>query len=76
MKDIMEIETWAEIGTRQAIERAEAVMSLCDSGLTQAQAARALQMCPRALNNYLQRNKLQWTTPKQGPRKSHKETEQ
>lgn len=59
-------ETWDAMKARHAQEKAKLVTDLREDGLTQAQAARVLEMDPRALHNYLLRNSIQWTAPRRG----------
>ena len=59
-------ETWDQIKDRHALERAEALTAHRDKGLTQAEAARELDMTPQALNMHILRNDIQWTASRQG----------
>lgn len=59
-------ETWQEMKDRHALERAEAVCRLRDAGLTQADAARALDMNPNTFGNYLTNNAIPWPIPHKG----------
>ena len=60
-KPTQEIETWAEIKDRHALEKAEALTKLRDMGLTQTQAADVLGTNINALYRYLKRNSIPWT---------------
>tara|TARA_R100001369_G_scaffold16867_4_gene31984 strand:- start:1155 stop:1364 length:210 start_codon:yes stop_codon:yes gene_type:complete len=66
MKDTMEIETWAEMNDRHAVEKAEALTRLRDAGLTQTQAAQRLGIPLGHLNSFIIRNGIPWTQPQQG----------
>jgi len=59
-------ETWDEMKNRHALEKAEAVMALEARGMTQAEAARVLDMPPVDLNNFVKRNGLTWRVVRQG----------
>lgn len=59
-------ETWAEMGLRHSIERAEAVMALEAQGMTQTEAAKVLGMPLVNLNNFVKRNGLTWRVVRQG----------
>ena len=61
-------ETWGAAKDRHALELAELVTVHRDAGLTQADAARALEMTPQALNEFIQRNGIPWTESQQGRR--------
>ena len=61
-------ETWGEMTTRHAIEKAEALASLRDAGLTQTQAAQKLGIPLSHLNSFIKRNGIPWTPPRQGQR--------
>ena len=53
-------ETWADIKARHAREKVTALTTLRDAGLPQADAARVLEMDPRALNNRISRAGIVW----------------
>ena len=59
-------ETWGEMTTRHAIERAEALTALREAGLTQTEAANKLEMPMGHLNSYIIRNRIPWTESQQG----------
>jgi transcriptional regulator with GAF, ATPase, and Fis domain len=61
-----EFETWSEINDRHALEKAEAMASLRDAGLTQTQAAQKLGIPLGHLNSFIARNGIPWTPAKQG----------
>tara|TARA_R110000851_G_scaffold163987_1_gene308038 strand:+ start:736 stop:1092 length:357 start_codon:yes stop_codon:yes gene_type:complete len=61
-------ETWGEMTTRHAIERAEALTALREAGLTQTQAAAKLGIPLGHLNSYIIRHRIPWTESKQGRR--------
>lgn len=61
-----EPETWDEMKTRHALEKAEAVMALEAQGMTQTEAARVLEMRLVDLNNFVKRNGLTWRVVRQG----------
>ena len=60
------METWAEINDRHALEKAEAMASLRDAGLTQTQAAQKLGIPLGHFNSFIIRNGIPWTAPQQG----------
>lgn len=60
------IETWQEMKDRHVMERAEAACRLRDAGLTQADAARVLDMNPNTLCNFLANNEIPWPIPEKG----------
>lgn len=62
----MTIETWAEIKRRQEAERLAILDVLASAGLTQSEAARALDMELTALNNVIRRSGMTWPYSKQG----------
>jgi hypothetical protein len=64
----MTIETWAQIKRRQEAERLAILDVLASAGLTQSEAARALDMELTALNNVIRRSGMTWPYPKQGMR--------
>tara|TARA_R110002020_G_scaffold95937_9_gene230108 strand:+ start:49919 stop:50128 length:210 start_codon:yes stop_codon:yes gene_type:complete len=66
MNEPMEIETWAEMNDRHAMERAEALSRLRDAGLTQTQAAQRLGIPLGHLNSFIIRNGIPWTAPQKG----------
>ena len=62
------METWAEITDRHAMEKAEALASLRNAGLTQTQAAKKLGIPLSHLNSFIIRNGIPWTPSQQGKR--------
>ena len=68
-------ETWAEMNDRHALEKAEAVASLRDAGLTQTQAANKLGIPLGHLNSFIKRNSIPWTEAMLGVRESSVEKE-
>jgi len=62
------MEAWAEITDRHAMEKAEALASLRDAGLTQTQAAQKLVIPISHLNRFIIRNGIPWTPSQQGKR--------
>ena len=62
------METWSEINDRHALEKAEAMASLRDAGLTQTQAAQKLGIPLGHLNSFIARNGIPWTPSQQGKR--------
>tara|TARA_R110000744_G_scaffold371480_2_gene482507 strand:- start:2593 stop:2787 length:195 start_codon:yes stop_codon:yes gene_type:complete len=61
-------ETWGEMTTRHAMERAEALTALREAGLTQTQAANKLGVTLGHLNSYIIRHRIPWTESQQGRR--------
>jgi hypothetical protein len=59
-------ETWGEMTTRHAMEKAEALTALREAGLTQTQAASKLGIPLSHLNSFIIRNSIPWTESKQG----------
>ena len=59
-------ETWGEMTTRHAIERAEALTALREAGLTQTQAAAKLGIPLGHLNSFIIRHRIPWTETKRG----------
>jgi len=64
----MTIETWAQMKRRQETERLAILDALASAGLTQSEAAKALDMELTAINNVIRRSGMSWPYSKQGIR--------
>jgi len=58
--DLGEIETWHQIRKRHTEELKEALLKLKDAKYTQTEAAKALEIKPKALGNYIRTNGIKW----------------
>jgi len=63
------MEKWWEMTLRHKQERLDLVQSLADSLHTQTEAAKILDISIKNLNNFIQRNNVEWPVIQQGRKK-------